>query len=624
MNTVRIIPEQVESSSEGAFNDFIDLASVVDFIKRSWLSIAVTTTLGVLAAILFLATSQELYWARTEILIEPKIHQFQQPVSDVNLSLDTSQLESQIAMLRSERITRMVVDDLNLTENQAFLDSADTSITARVKKFLYGLSYPSQPVGEAANGDAGSEQSDTQDGAPAAFDYERYRSTIDLLQQRLSIRRQGVSYAIEIGFSAHDPILAANVANTVAESYLREQIENKSKGAKEGSLWLEKRLQELRTQMNLATQAAQTFRAKHDYSIGFNPDSIDDIPAEDLSRVLQDRLKGPTLEELEVTADTYKKIYESVLQAYMSSVSQQSYPSADARVISPASPALLPSYPRTKLVLALGMFGGILLGVAFTFVRQLLDDRVRTPQQLWNEVGINCVGDLPRPPRQWPGKPRFNVVSRFPRSAYVSALMSLGTTLRLLEGNKPLRFIGVTSADPDTQKGEFVCNLAAMYQRKGINTLVVNADPANSALTTGLQTSFAPGPAEADASTRPSHNDIKAVAGQSYDYLPAGTPLHTSLMKHEVDKSALERLKYYKMIIVELPATGPGMDTLPMESLLDGVVIVAEYGKTRVGALADLLNSLAAIRVAVLGAVLTDVHARSRVNYNRLPVSFTQ
>ena len=43
--------------------------------------------------------------------------------------------------------------------------------------------------------------------------------------------------------------------------------------------------------------------------------------------------EGPTLEELELTADTYRKMYESFLQAFTSNLSQQSYPVADARVI---------------------------------------------------------------------------------------------------------------------------------------------------------------------------------------------------------------------------------------------------------------------------------------------------
>lgn len=676
MNTVRIIPDQIESSSEGAFTDFIDLASVIDFLKRYSISITASMLLGVIIAGLYGATSQKFFSARTQIIIEPKIPQLQQAVSDINLSLDTPQLESQIAMLKSEKIASMVVEQLNLTENEEFLQSGATSLGSRFQRLMQMLSGP-EPMAAPENGEPGTatDMGDTavtepaveeiappveenataaeenappaEANAPAAeetaplvavdpstreievaSEYQRYRATIELLSRRLTIRREGVSYAIEIGFSAHSPELAADVANAVAQAYVREQIENKSRGAKEGSRWLESRLQELRNQMNLATQAAQAFRAKHDYTIGVDPDQIDDIPGEDLlpgkdiSSILQDRLRGPTLEELEITADTYRKIYESVLQAYMSSVSQQSYPSADARIITPASPPLYSSHPRMKLLLVFGAFAGMMLGVAAAFGRQVLDDRVRTPQQLWSELGLNCLGELPRPPRLWPGKPRFDVVTRFPKSEYVRALMALGTTLRLLEGNEPIRCIGITSSEPDTNKGEFACHLAAMYERKGIRTLVVNADPANSILTTGLPTSFVAKPAADDKRFGNAvAGEIRAVAGQSFDFLPSGTALYKLLAAGGEHDAAVHQLQNYKMVIVELPSVSPGMDAFPLEPMLDGVVIFAEYGKSRMATLADILNPLVAIGTPVLGGVISDVRVRTRKAYQRMPAS---
>ncbi|GAB4361894.1 MAG: GNVR domain-containing protein [Oricola sp.] len=653
MNTVRIIPEQAETASDGPFADFIDLASVVDFLKRYSLSISGSILMGIVLAALYGATSQKLYSARTEILIEPKIPQLQQAVSDINLSLDTPQLESQIAMLRSEKIAGMVVDQLDLAENEEFLRSARTSFVARVQKLVQLLGGADPDMAAPAEDGAGTATGETTEAAAAeapaaepapdaagtppaeadpATDYERYRSTIELLSRRLSVRREGVSYAIEITFVAHDPELAADVANAVAQSYVREQIENKSRGAKEGSRWLESRLQELRNQMNLATQAAQAFRAKHDYRIGVSPDAIDDIPGEELlpgkqgiNTLLQDRLKGPTLEELEITADTYRKIYESVLQAYMSSVSQQSYPSADARVITPASPPIYSSHPRMKLLLAFGAFAGMILGVAAAFSRQMLDDRVRTPQQLWHEIGLNCLGELPRPPRQWPGKPRFDVVTRFPKSDYVRSLMAFGTTLRLLEGNKPIKCIGVTSSEPDSHKGEFACHLAAMYERKGIRALVVNADPGNSMLTSGLPTSFVvKSPHDDKTKHRQGFGEIRAVAGQSFDFLPSGTALYRQLGDAADGDEALEQLQNYRMVIVELPPVSPGTDTFPLAAMLDGIVIFSEYGKSRMATLTDTLNTLVAIGTPVLGAVISDVRIKTRKAYNRLPVSVAQ
>ena len=78
------------------------------------------------------------------------------------------------------------------------------------------------------------------------------------------------------------------------------------------------------------------------------------------------------------------------------------------------------------------------------------------------------------------------------------------------------------------------------------------------------------------------------------------------------------------MVIVELPSVGPGIDAFPMESMLDGVVLYTEYGRSRIATLTDILNSLMAIQVPILGAVISNVRVRTRKGYNRLPVSVSQ
>src|SRR5690606_37114131 len=106
-------------------------------------------------------------------------------------------------------------------------------------------------------------------------------------------------------------------------------LETRSESASEGLRWLEARIQEVRAQMNHATKVVQEFRARHDFSIPSG-----------------DEQSGPTLEELEVTADTYRRMYESLLEAFTSSVNQQPYLIADARVIGEATRPLTSSHPR--------------------------------------------------------------------------------------------------------------------------------------------------------------------------------------------------------------------------------------------------------------------------------------
>ena len=140
--------------------------------------------------------------------------------------------------------------------------------------------------------------------------------TLAIFQSKLGVNRVSVSYVIEISFTSRDPEKAARIANATADAYVREQLLSKIAAMEQGNEWLEARLNELRRKLNAATQAAQAFRARHDYSI---PEGAPTDRTAITGEAGADKFEAPTLEELEATADTYRKLYGSVLEAFTSS-----------------------------------------------------------------------------------------------------------------------------------------------------------------------------------------------------------------------------------------------------------------------------------------------------------------
>jgi len=105
-----------------------------------------------------------------------------------------------------------------------------------------------------------------------------------------------------------DPDKAALIANTITDAYVRDQPDTKALAARQGSGWLEERIDRLRGQMNSAAQNMQRYKATHDYRItrgggGGARGAAQAAPSEPEAR----------LEELESTAATYRRIYESYL-----------------------------------------------------------------------------------------------------------------------------------------------------------------------------------------------------------------------------------------------------------------------------------------------------------------------
>ena len=98
---------------------------------------------------------------------------------------------------------------------------------------------------------------------PPKSDYERMRQAAEVFAKRLTVRRMGLSYIIQISFQSLDPQRAADIANAVADKYITDQLEGKFEAARRAGVWLQDRLRELREQALTAERAVVEFKAKN-------------------------------------------------------------------------------------------------------------------------------------------------------------------------------------------------------------------------------------------------------------------------------------------------------------------------------------------------------------------------
>lgn len=604
--------------------EFVDLRDVVAFLRRFRMLIAVSILIGLAGAAFYLSTTSSRYVATAQLLIEPKITPLvSQLPSDVNLSLDTAQIESQIAVLESEKIATMVIDQLKLEENPTFLQSRGQKLSDKAKQLaerIQGLFTPSTASTKSQAGtpeDAKSEAGDSE-AANQLSKFEKSRRTMAIFRNGLNIRRVGVSYALEISYTSLDPELSASVANATADAYMREQIDNKAKEVRAGTAWLEGRLAELKGLMNSATQAVQEFRIKHDYSIHQQSNTQSDDQNAVSENTIGANVAGdqpdaqnsqePTLEELEVTADTYRKMYESFLQAYTNSVNQQTYSPPNARIITAAAAPLMPTYPRPKLVMAFGALAGLLAGIGIAFARQALDDSVRSQEQIRSEIGVECLGVLPPAPHDQGKTAAFDIPARYPTSIFSQYLSNIRTVIGYLDRDRPIRLLGVVSGSSDEDKSMLAGNLATLSAMNGVRTLLIEADSSQQT----LFDSSLPREPEMMASNMNAEivDNIFSVEGHSFDVLSVRSFMKTRNINPDVLKSALSELDLYNLIIVDLPPLTSRIDAVALYPMLDGLVISARWAKTPISQLAELTRLLVSMKANILGIVITNFRPR--------------
>jgi uncharacterized protein involved in exopolysaccharide biosynthesis len=596
-------PEVQLSRARPLGDEILQPAEILSFAKRYSLAIGTCSVAGLALAGLYLGSVEPTYTASTQILIDPKTPPLLEAQSrELKVSLDTAELESQMAVLRSVTIATMVIDDLNLLEDPEFHQNEAPALVVLTDTVLDAL-RGFELIGAEEADEWRAEFLETvgpelapSDELPSEF--ERTQVALEHYRRKLDVSRMGMSYVLDIKFTSKDPDKAARIANAIADAYTREQLQSKIAAAQQGQAWLEQRLNELRRQLNVATKAVQAFRATHDYR----------IPAVKEPQSADAAVQSPTLEELEATATTYRTMYESVLQAFTSSMQHQSYPYSVMRVIGSASRPLYKSQPRSKLVLVFGALAGMLFGVGLAFVRNVSDRSIRSSIHVWKELGLECLAEVPRLGGAFAATRRLKEVLRSPQSRFSHNLRKAryAIAVGVGGGKEAPRCLGVTSAIPGEGKTTIASNLAILSTLSGCRTLVIDADFKGAAITRAFAGSGLRFQDELDSGDP--RRSIVEVPGL-FDLLPASHALLAGSDKGPGHNRMAATFKLlldtYDQVIVDFPAGMVAEDTLGHARQLDGLVIVVEQNRTSSDLVLELVRSWRLARVAITGVVLT-------------------
>jgi Mrp family chromosome partitioning ATPase/LPS O-antigen subunit length determinant protein (WzzB/FepE family) len=527
----------------------VTLADALRFLRRQfWLIIGVAA-LAVALAVAYVALSPAEYVAWAQLLIEPgEQHALWQDSGLVDLTIDNAQVESQVEVLRSERIADDVIAKLGLVNDPEFRS-------------------------------LGSE-------------YERQRATLAKFEDALSARRVGQSYVIEVSFRSRDPAKAAKIANGVTAAYLRDQQQAKEEVAKQASEWVESQITDLGVKLNGAAAAAQNFRVSH---------GITEAAGNNGQPQLIDQL---TL--LESKAQAYRKVYEGLLEHFIQNQQQALYPVSNARVITSAAAPLAKSYPKSKLVLMLSLLAGLVIGVGAATLRAIFDGSVRSSKQLRQSLGLSILGLLPSRRREPDTRNRVEVIDA-PLSPFSEAMRDLKLSVRHACGGRSGYCLGLLSLQPDEATSTIAVNLAALFEASGTKTLLVDADLHECRLTRRLAPNATLGLADA---LRGRPTDVLVHDPRTNAHLlPAGDPQPEADIADLLDSAMLPDLlanlrRDFGTVLVDLPALSRAR---PVAPLLDGCILVCRYGRTSLRALEDAVDLLRADNVVLFGVVIAGV-----------------
>jgi polysaccharide biosynthesis transport protein len=221
-------------------------AALLGFVRRQHKVIAFATLLSLALGIGYLFTAPPRYTASAVMVIDTHRNQVFQPQSPMgDLPVDSETVDTQIEIMKSENVALNVIKDLHLDEDPEFTSPSpgllNSAIGLVTSLLTFWMPADHEPPSEFA----------------------RTRAALGTFQSRMSLKRVGLTYSIEIDFQSLSPDRAAQVANAVAEAYVADALDAKYQSTRRAANWLQDRLKELREQSANAERAAIDYKAKN-------------------------------------------------------------------------------------------------------------------------------------------------------------------------------------------------------------------------------------------------------------------------------------------------------------------------------------------------------------------------
>ena len=336
------------------------------------------------------------------------------------------------------------------------------------------------------------------------------------------------------------------------------------------------------------------------------------------------------LRQLESAAQSYRALYDSFQQRYMDSVQQQSFPMAEASVITRATPTSAPSSPKFVPVLGVATIGGLVLGFGLAMMRERMERVFRTSDQVEAQLQTECLAILPKikldagavsvsdkrstKPSASRTIPRngglvWHVVDH-PLTRFAEAVRAVKVSADLGGVPQSNRVIGITSSLPNEGKSTLAASLALLSASSGARVILIDCDLRRSMLSKELAPSATLGLIDV-MTERASLDEVVWRDPQTHlAFLPMVTKSRLGHSSEILASAAMRRLiarlrEVYDYIIVDFPPTVPLVDVRSTGHLVDSYVYVIEWGKTKIDVVMRGLKSARGIHENLLGVVLS-------------------
>ena len=439
--------------------------------------------------------------------------------------------------------------------------------------------------------------------------YEEFAKGIGSLRKAVKIDPVTRSRLVNVKVRAYDPQLATEIANSLTNTFVQENVSNRISMGQDIIRALES------TEMNeeeqeLLNSMPQVVNSDFIKSLKQQEAALERNWAQLSSKYTPQHPEVVSVKrQLSATKAQIQLETRRLVQSIKIELSGQ-FSGNNVRVIDPAITPKAPVLPRKLINLAIGILGGSLLGLLLVFLIEFLDQTIKSSDDLEKKLSLPFLGFVP----QEKLKKRDNEYASMLKegnSLFAENVRNIRTMLGFTVADDPKAPILISSSMQGEGKSNLSSNLAVALAQTGKKVLLIDGDLRRSRLHKVFKISPDKG-----LSNIWDHNSEKAdyafniqpVEGiDNLFVMTAGqrppNPADLLNTPRLADFVAWAK-RTYDHVLVDCPAILPVADTMLWGKFIPRTIFVIKYGTTNVRSAKMALDKLHKAGIKVLGTVI--------------------
>ncbi len=284
----------------------------------------------------------------------------------------------------------------------------------------------------------------------------------------------------------------------------------------------------------------------------------------------------------------------------------ESFGVASIKVVSQAISSSIVKPVQKKSVFMAAVLASLVIGITMTFIIELLDQTFKNPSEVESILNVPVLGSIPK------NKSKNKEIiqhNNIPSSNYSRSYHILSDQISLLMKDKNLKTILIVDAENSADTPSIVANLGKLMSGKdGNRVLIIDANLRSPSVSNIFKINNGTGLIDVlemrtkiEDSVRNIESNLFILPATETQYNPI--TLFDSSMFKDLIKEVKEK---YEVVLISCADLQSCKDAVVVSSVVDGVVLVLNEGKTRRQVVKEAIYPLEKKQVNIVGAILNN------------------